>query len=105
MAPNDFLRLLVNSRCLIGNSSAGIRECAYLGVPVVNIGSRQVGRERAQNVVEATHDRTAIMVAVSDQLSHGSYSCDPIYGEGSAGEQIADVLENCPLTIEKRLTF
>ena len=37
MAPADFLRLIYNSRCLIGNSSVGIRECSYLGVPVVNM--------------------------------------------------------------------
>ena len=46
MEPNDFLRLLKNSQCLVGNSSVGIRECAFLGVPVVNIGSRQHGRHR-----------------------------------------------------------
>src|SRR5205085_11784561 len=46
MIPADFLRLVYNSICLIGNSSMGIRECSYLGVPVINVGSRQSGRER-----------------------------------------------------------
>jgi len=41
MEPNDFLHLLKGSKCLIGNSSVGIRECSYIGVPVVNIGTRQ----------------------------------------------------------------
>ncbi len=50
MEPEDFLRLLVNSKCLIGNSSVGIRECAYLGVPVVNIGTRQHGREKEETM-------------------------------------------------------
>ena len=49
MEPEDFLRLLVNSKCLIGNSSVGIRECSFLGVPVVNIGSRQEGREECKS--------------------------------------------------------
>ena len=40
MAPADFLRLLYNSKCIVGNSSAGIRECSFLGVPAVNIGTR-----------------------------------------------------------------
>ena len=48
LPPERFLRLLTQCRALIGNSSAGIRECSYLGVPVVNIGSRQDGRERGR---------------------------------------------------------
>lgn len=48
MAPTDFLRLLYNSKALIGNSSVGIRECAFLGVPTVNIGNRQTGRAREE---------------------------------------------------------
>jgi len=53
MEPQDFLRLLVNSKCLIGNSSVGIRECAYLGVPVVNIGTRQNRRSRCKCIRRA----------------------------------------------------
>ena len=68
MAPTDFLRLLYNSRCLIGNSSVGIRECSFLGVPVVNIGSRQSGRDRGQNVIDVDYSRTAILTAVEQHL-------------------------------------
>jgi hypothetical protein len=52
MAPTDFLRLLYNSKCIVGNSSVGIRECSFLGVPAVNIGSRQAGRDRGSNVID-----------------------------------------------------
>ena len=52
MEGTDFLKLLCNSRCLVGNSSVGVRECSYLGVPVVNIGSRQSGRDRGINVID-----------------------------------------------------
>ena len=52
MVPTDFLRLVYNSQCLIGNSSMGIRECSFLGVPVINVGSRQSGRERGCNVID-----------------------------------------------------
>ena len=45
-------KLAFNSECLIGNSSVGIRECAYLGIPVVNIGDRQKNRLRAENVID-----------------------------------------------------
>src|SRR6185312_15296581 len=60
MIPTDFLRLIYNARCLVGNSSVGIREAGFLGVPVVNIGVRQSGRERSHNVVDVAHDRTEI---------------------------------------------
>ena len=48
MESKDFLKLLFNANVLVGNSSVGIRECSYLGVPVVNIGTRQNRRERKQ---------------------------------------------------------
>lgn len=105
MAPLDFLRLLVNSRCLVGNSSVGIRECAFLGVPVVNIGSRQSGRERGKNTLDVPHDRRQILDGIERQISHGRYESDPIYGDGRAGANIAEVLATCPLTIEKRLAY
>jgi UDP-N-acetylglucosamine 2-epimerase len=58
MEGRDFLKLLCNSKCLIGNSSAGIRECSYLGVPVVNIGTRQNRRQRGQNVIDVKLHKT-----------------------------------------------
>ena len=105
MAPTDFLRLLYNSRGLVGNSSVGIRECSYLGVPVVNIGSRQAGRERGKNVIDAGYDRAAIREAVTKHLGNGRYPTDPLYGDGKAGERIAQLLAEQPLKIEKRLAY
>ena len=78
MSPVDFLKLLHNSRCLIGNSSVGIRECSFLGVPVVNIGSRQAGRDRGGNVVDAGYDREEIAEAVERQLHNGRFSPSPL---------------------------
>jgi UDP-hydrolysing UDP-N-acetyl-D-glucosamine 2-epimerase len=105
MAPHDFLRLLINSKCLVGNSSVGIRECAYLGVPVVNIGSRQAGRERGRNTIDVDYDDAQILAAIRKQTAHGLYPSDPIYGNGNAGENIANVLAKCELSIEKKLTY
>jgi UDP-hydrolysing UDP-N-acetyl-D-glucosamine 2-epimerase len=105
MAPTDFLRLLYNARCLIGNSSAGIRECAFLGVPVVNIGSRQAGRDRGKNVVDVPYSAEAILGAARRQIEHGRFPCDRLYGDGRAGEKIAEVLATCPLSIEKRIAY
>lgn len=105
MAPSDFLRLLYSSKCLIGNSSVGIRECSYLGVPVVNIGTRQMGRERGQNVVDVDYAKTSILDAMRQQVANGRYGADTLYGKGDAGEQISKVLASAPLEIEKRLTY
>src|SRR5690606_139459 len=65
MASDDFLNLLHNSLCLIGNSSVGIRECAYLGVPAINIGSRQTRRDRGHNVVDVSYNEDQIVSAVT----------------------------------------
>ena len=88
----DFLRLLYNSRCIVGNSSVGIRECSFLGVPAVNIGTRQQGRDRGRNVIDVAHDRAEIGAAMAQHFSNGRYGRDPLYGNGNAGVRIADVL-------------
>lgn len=105
MAPDDFLRVLMNSRGLVGNSSVGIRECSYLGVPVVNIGSRQLGRERGNNVLDVGYDRAEIAAAIAKQAARGRLESDVLYGDGKAGERIGQVLAAAPLSIEKRITY
>jgi UDP-hydrolysing UDP-N-acetyl-D-glucosamine 2-epimerase len=105
MEPDDFLRLIKNSHCLIGNSSVGIRECAYLGIPVVNIGGRQAGRERSSNVIDVPYDKDKILNAVKFQIKNGHYSSNNIYGDGRAGEKIADIIASVPFSIEKILMY
>jgi UDP-hydrolysing UDP-N-acetyl-D-glucosamine 2-epimerase len=105
MEPSDFLKLLKNSQCLIGNSSVGIRECAYLGIPVVNIGSRQNGRERGINVIDVVYDKNEIINAISKHIDNGHFSPDKIYGDGTAGNQIAELLETEELTFKKVLSY
>lgn len=105
MEGTDFLKLLCNSKCLIGNSSVGVRECSYLGVPVVNIGGRQAGRDRGVNVIDVDYDREEITEAIEKHLSNGTYPSDPLYGDGHAGERIAQLLATEPLSIEKRLAY
>lgn len=105
MAPSDFLKLIACSSCLVGNSSVGIRESAFLGVPVVNIGSRQAGRERGLNVLDVDYDAEAIRVAVDKQLGHGRYPSDPIYGDGASGARVAEVIAGTELSVVKRLAY
>jgi UDP-hydrolysing UDP-N-acetyl-D-glucosamine 2-epimerase len=101
----DFLRLIYNSKCLIGNSSVGIRESSFLGVPVVNIGSRQDGRERGSNVKDVDYNRRAIRQAILEHLGNGAPSRSQLYGDGHAGEKIAQLIAEVTLSIDKRLAY
>ena len=105
MQPEDFLRLIYNCGCLAGNSSVGIREASFLGVPVVNIGSRQTGRERGPNVLDAEYRRQAILQGLRRQLANGRYPSQTLYGDGNAGARIAELLGRCELRYEKRLAY
>lgn len=105
MEPDDFLRLLANSKCLIGNSSVGIRECSFLGVPVVNIGTRQNRRLRGENVIDVTYDKTATKDAIQEQLAQPRNGKSAIYGDGKSGQKIANVLADINLRFHKTITY
>lgn len=100
-----YIRLMRRTACLVGNSSSGIREGAFIGTPVVNIGSRQDMRQRGANVIDVPHDSQAIAAAIERQLAHGPYPPEPIYGDGHAGERIAEVLARCTWRLQKRITY
>jgi UDP-hydrolysing UDP-N-acetyl-D-glucosamine 2-epimerase len=100
-----YVRLMLLCACTVCNSSAPIREGAFLGVPTVNIGTRQAGRDRGPNVIDVPYKRRAIVDAVRHQLAHGRYPADQLYGDGKAGPRIADVLATAPLSVQKRLSF
>lgn len=102
---STFIPLMTHCACMVGNSSSAIREGSFLGVPVVNIGTRQEGRDRSANVIDVGYDRSAIVAAVRRQLQHGRFPSDPLYGDGKAGPRIAQILATCPLTVQKRLSF
>ncbi|MFD0962609.1 UDP-N-acetylglucosamine 2-epimerase [Pseudofulvibacter geojedonensis] len=105
MEPNDFLRLLVNSKCLIGNSSVGIRECSYLGVPTVNIGTRQNRRQRGSNVVDVAYDKEAIKEAILERISATNIKKEVIYGDGTSGNKIAEILAKTSLSFHKTIVY
>ncbi len=104
MEGKDFLHLLHHADCLIGNSSVGIRECAYLGVPVVNIGTRQNRRDRGSNVVDVTYDVQAIKNAIEERIISSKQTSN-VYGGGDAGKQIAQLLEQLPLQFHKTIMY
>jgi UDP-N-acetylglucosamine 2-epimerase len=99
---DQFIALLKRTACLVGNSSAGIKECSYLGTPVVDVGGRQEGRLRAANVVHAAYDIEAIKAAVAEQLRHGRYPASDIYYRPGVSQTMVDILARVPLYTQKR---
>ena len=101
-----YIRLMNRTTCLVGNSSSGIREGAFIGTPVVNIGSRQTARERGSNVIDVPHDESAIADAIDVQRKHGRYRSEDCYGDGNAGTKIADILAGLGrIEVQKRITY
>jgi len=95
--PEYFAGLAKRAAAIVGNSSFGIREASYLGLPAVNIGTRQQGRERASNVTDVPHEseqiRRAIMSITNYTHLYGCrYPSSTLYGDGKAGQRIADYL-------------
>ena len=105
MTSTDFLRLVYNSEGIVGNSSVAIRECGFLGVPAVNIGGRQTGREQGHNVIDVDYSSGEIRAAVDSHLKNGKPHRSTIYGSGQAGVRICELLAREPLAIDKRLTY
>jgi UDP-hydrolysing UDP-N-acetyl-D-glucosamine 2-epimerase len=103
LAPEIFVKLMAHCASMVGNSSAAIREGAFLGTPAVTVGTRQQGRERGPNVIEVSHDPAEIADAVGEQIAHGPYASNPLYGDGTAGKRIADVLATARPAVQKRL--
>lgn len=105
--------LLNVATACVGNSSSGIKETIPFGCPCVNIGSRQQGRLKGANVIEADYSSDsvcdAIQRAVFDQHFRSSLvSCENPYGAGNAGPLICDILADIPLDLrllQKRMTY
>jgi UDP-hydrolysing UDP-N-acetyl-D-glucosamine 2-epimerase len=100
-----YIRLMDQCKCIVGNSSSAIREGAFIGVPAVNVGSRQSGRERAANVMNAPYCSEAIFSSIQDQLAHAKYPRDTTYGDGHAGQRIAEIMATAEFQIQKRLWY
>lgn len=102
LLPEDFIALLRRASVLVGNSSAGPKESSYLGVPVVNIGSRQQNRLRGPNVLDVGYNVSAIQKAIKAQLAHGKYQSSPIYYKPGTGKKIVDILSKVKLYSQKK---
>ena len=109
----DFLGLMKLASVMVGNSSSGIIEAPSFGLPVVSIGTRQIGRQRAENVIDVNYDKEEIKKAVLKALCDEEFrekvkNCKNPYGDGKAGKRIAKILSEIEIDeklLEKRMTY
>ncbi len=101
----EYVLLMKETKCLVGNSSSGIREGAFIGTPVVNIGSRQNNRDRGRNVIDVDYDKSEIKDAIIKQIKNGHYVKEDIYGDGNAGKKIAEILATKNVNVQKCITY
>ncbi len=103
---DDYIFLMKQTSCLVGNSSSGIREGSYIGTPVVNVGSRQNDREQGKNVINVNFDENLIAKSILKQINHGIYNKSTLNGQGNAGIKITKILENLEkINVQKKLTY
>jgi GDP/UDP-N,N'-diacetylbacillosamine 2-epimerase (hydrolysing) len=109
----EYLSLLKIAGVLAGNSSSGIIDAPSFGIPVVNIGTRQEGRERSCNVIDVDNRKEAIVKAVKKALFDSTFieevkKCKNLYGDGHAGIKIAKILSGIDRTarlLQKKITY
>jgi UDP-hydrolysing UDP-N-acetyl-D-glucosamine 2-epimerase len=105
LPPEDYLKVLANTACAIGNSSSFVRDAGYFGTPVVLVGNRQDGRETDEHVVRARPVCEEILEAVRRQLTQGRYAPSTLYGDGHVSQRIAEGLATLKPYIQKRLHY
>uniref|UniRef100_A0A8C5N5F6 Bifunctional UDP-N-acetylglucosamine 2-epimerase/N-acetylmannosamine kinase n=1 Tax=Leptobrachium leishanense TaxID=445787 RepID=A0A8C5N5F6_9ANUR len=105
---DQFIQLVAHAGCMIGNSSCGVREAGAFGTPVINLGTRQTGRETGENVLHVRDADTENKIIHALQLQFGKrYPCSKIYGDGSAVPRIVKFLKSISLDepLQKKFCF
>ncbi len=105
LTPEDYLKVLANAACAVGNSSSFVRDAGYFGTPVVLVGNRQNGRETDSHVVRVAVEQPAIIEAIRSQISHGRYAPSSLYGDGRVSERVAEAIEKLTPYRQKQLAF
>lgn len=100
--PDDFIKLINNALCLVGNSSSGIREASFLSIPTVNIGSRQIFRERGSNVIDTDNKLASIYKAIILSIKNKkNIKKNLIYGNGNSSHKIVKIIKKIKLDTKK----
>ncbi|XP_014064393.1 bifunctional UDP-N-acetylglucosamine 2-epimerase/N-acetylmannosamine kinase isoform X2 [Salmo salar] len=102
----QFIQLVCHAGAMIGNSSCGVREAGAFGTPVINLGSRQTGRETGENVLHVRDADTQNKIYHALELQFGKrYPCSKIYGDGNAVPRILKFLQTIDLDEPLQKTF
>ena len=105
MVPEDYLKVLANAACAVGNSSSFVRDAGYFGTPVVLIGNRQNGRETDEHVVRVPCETEPIVKGLRTQIAHGRYEPSSLYGDGYVSERVAEAVATLDPYLQKRLAY
>jgi UDP-N-acetylglucosamine 2-epimerase (non-hydrolysing)/GDP/UDP-N,N'-diacetylbacillosamine 2-epimerase (hydrolysing) len=109
----DYLTVLANAACLVGNSSSGLLEAPTFRIPVVNIGNRQRGRPQALNIVNTSYDPADIERAIRFVLTDAKFRDDCSravnpFGDGKSAERIVGILRDIRIDealLDKQTTY
>lgn len=105
LSPENYLKVLANAACAVGNSSSFVRDASYFGTPVVLVGARQDGRETDVHVIRVGTVSREIREATRFQIHHGPYAPSTLYGNGQVAERIANALACLKPYIQKKLAY
>jgi UDP-N-acetylglucosamine 2-epimerase len=105
LPPDDYLKVLANAACAIGNSSSFVRDASYFGTPVVLVGHRQDGRETSEHLIHVEPEARDIEQAVRARLEHGRYAPSTLYGDGHVAVRVAEKIATLQPYIQKRLHY
>ncbi len=109
----EYLSIMKNVDLMIGNSSSGIIEAPSFHLPVINLGTRQQGRNRSVNILEVKPEKNAILNAIDIALHNKGFvkkvkSCKNQFGNGNAAKKIVAILKKVSLDeklIQKQITY
>ena len=105
LSPENYLRVLSNAACAIGNSSSFVRDASFFGTPVVLVGNRQEGRESDEHLIRVEPKATEIVRAAREQWNRGRYAPSALYGDGEVSKRIAQALASLKPYVQKRLHY
>ena len=102
LPPENFVKLILKCSLLVGNSSFGIREASYIGLPVINLGNRQAGRQRAENVLDIANPKMVDQLTDLEIIINSKFESSHIYGSGNSGLLAAQVIGKWQPRIKKK---
>jgi UDP-N-acetylglucosamine 2-epimerase (hydrolysing) len=89
---SHFSELMKNAACIVGNSSAGVREAPFLSIPSLDVGTRQNGRAQSASVTSARAEERDRISAFLEQDWGKRYPANDDFGQGSASERFVEIM-------------